>query len=150
MPTETFESKWSFQGTAREVQCHTLGGGHTASDSLLYLPNERICFVGDLIAIQNHMLVVDGDIHYWISILEKLNQWDIDTIVPGHGPVGGKQWISQAQVYLQHLLDQVNTLKQEGRSTKELSSTVMPEAYQEWSAKELYTKNLQHLGENIS
>lgn len=150
LPTETFESKWSFQGTARTVECYTLGSGHTGCDSILYLPTERICFIGDLIAIQNHMLIIDGDIHNWIGILEKLKQWEIDTIVPGHGPIGGKEWILEAQRYLRHVLAQVNSLTQAGRSTSELSAVVMAEQYQDWSARELYAKNLQYLVDNMN
>jgi len=100
LPNETFESDWYTQGTSQRVECHTLGGGHTASDSFLYIPDVRVCYIGDLVAVHNHMLIVDGDIRNWISILDELNRREIEYVVPGHGPVGGKEWIARAADYL--------------------------------------------------
>ncbi|WDL97044.1 MBL fold metallo-hydrolase [Alicyclobacillus sp. ALC3] len=62
LPNETFEATWHTEGTNRRVECHTLGGGHTVSDSFLYIPDARVCYIGDLVAVNNHMLIIDGNV----------------------------------------------------------------------------------------
>lgn len=71
LPSETFESQWYMQGTSQRVECHTLGGGHTVSDAFLYVPDAKVCYIGDLVAVNNHMLIVDGEIQNWIVSLSK-------------------------------------------------------------------------------
>jgi cyclase len=145
LPNEIFESEWHMKGTSRKVECHTLGGGHTASDSFLYVPDARVCYIGDLVAINNHMLIVDGDIWKWISILDKLNSWEIEYVVPGHGPVGGKEWIAKAIDYLGDLLETAETLRAKALTLDQIGEIAVPEKYINWSAREVYVKNLKHL-----
>lgn len=145
LPSETFESQWYMQGTSRRVECHTLGGGHTASDSFLYVPDAKVCYIGDLVAVTNHMLIVDGEIQNWIGILEQLDRWDIDYVVPGHGPIGGKESISQTIEYLRDLLHTCNAMKQEGFTRDQLDKMPVPDKYKTWAAREVYLRNVQHL-----
>ncbi|NOV01287.1 MBL fold metallo-hydrolase [Paenibacillus planticolens] len=145
LPNEVFESEWCVKGTSRTVLCHTLGGGHTASDSFLYVPDANVCYIGDLVAINNHMLIVDGDIRKWISILDELNTWEIECVVPGHGPVGGKEWIAKAKDYLGNLLETAEMLRAKATTLDQIGEIAVPEKYIDWSARELYVKNLKHL-----
>lgn len=145
LPNETFESEWYSQETKRRVECHTLGGGHTTSDSLLYVPEAYVCYVGDLVAVNNHMLIVDGDIRSWISILNELTSWEIEYVVPGHGPVGGKEWITRAIEYLSDLLETAETLRAKSITAAQLNEIDVPERYRHWAAREVYVKNVKHL-----
>lgn len=145
LPNETFEATWYMEGTNRRVECHTLGGGHTVSDSFLYIPDARVCYIGDLVAVNNHMLIVDGNIENWISILDKLRSWEFDYVVPGHGQVGGKEWIEKAVDYLSDLLKTSAELRDKGYAEGEVGELDVPEKYKRWSASEIYPKNVQHL-----
>lgn len=145
LPNETFETIWYMEGTNYRVECHTLGGGHTASDSLLYIPDARICYIGDLVAVNNHMLIVDGNIENWISILDKLTSWEFDYVVPGHGQIGGKEWIGRAADYLSDLLETSNELREKGYAENGIGASDVPEKYKNWAASEVYLKNVRHL-----
>ena len=39
----------------------------------------------------------------WLETIDKIMQMDIDTIVPGHGPVGGKKELAEMAEYFQVL-----------------------------------------------
>jgi len=145
LPNETFESHWHLQGASRKVVCHTLGGGHTACDAFLYIPDVRVCFIGDLVAVNNHMLIVDGDIQNWIMILDALNRWEIDYVVPGHGPVGGKEWITRSTDYLSDLIETSSNLQLKGITPDSLDDVDVPSKYEKWSAREVYLKNIRYL-----
>lgn len=144
LPNETFEAQWSYEGTAQAVECHSLGGGHTACDAFLYLPDVKVCYIGDLVAVENHMLVVDGDVENWISILNELKGWDIECIIPGHGQVAGKEWIFRAADYLRGLLDRSLQLRGKDFSGAAANLEIPPE-FRNWAAPEIYQKNLEHL-----
>lgn len=146
LPTETFETDWYLEGTDRKVECHTLGGGHTACDAFLYIPDEKVCFIGDLVANRAHMLVVDGDIEHWLAILAALDGMEIDTIVPGHGLIGGKELIGCAVEYLKNLQRTARELSVKGITPNELGQVVViPDKSEDWSAPEVYHKNIEYL-----
>ncbi|WP_442602147.1 MBL fold metallo-hydrolase [Paenibacillus sp. KN14-4R] len=149
LPTETFESTWKLQGTSHSVECYTLGGGHTACDSFLYIPDAKVIFIGDLVAVDNHMSIMDGNITEWISILEQLKTWDIAYIVSGHGPIGGKEWITKAADYLRDLLEASEGLKAQGVTPDQLGNVEVPAPYKNWSAAMVYTNNMKHLLSNV-
>ncbi|MCL6442499.1 MAG: hypothetical protein K6T83_03380 [Alicyclobacillus sp.] len=145
LPNVTFETTWYAAGKNRRVECHTLGADHTASDSFLYVPDVRICYIGDLIAVNNHMLIIDGDINNWILILKELKNWDFEYVVPVHGHIGGKEWIDRAATYLSDMLGTAKTLRDKGYTEDELNSLVVPEKYKSWAGSEPYLTNIKHL-----
>jgi glyoxylase-like metal-dependent hydrolase (beta-lactamase superfamily II) len=65
----------------------TYGGEHTGSDAFLYLPDERIAYLADLLFIQVQPWLPDGDPEEWVRILERIEALDIATAIPGHGPL---------------------------------------------------------------
>lgn len=69
---------------------------HTSSDVMVYLHQHEILFGGDVILNKQAPVIMgnaDGDAY--IDVLNDLpNQMDIKTIVPGHGPIGGIEMIT--------------------------------------------------------
>ena len=87
-PHLTFDDRLTISGTKRHVELLTYGGGHTPSDAMLYLPEDRVLFTGDLLCVQAHPMLTQGDPHEWLRILDRIEQLDFEIAVPGHGPVG--------------------------------------------------------------
>jgi glyoxylase-like metal-dependent hydrolase (beta-lactamase superfamily II) len=94
-PDETFEVERDF-GRAKAI---TFGGGHTLSDAVLWLPEERILFAADLV-VHGHPWIGDGDPKAWPGILARLAALEPETVVPGHGPVSGPEAIAFVRAYL--------------------------------------------------
>ncbi|MCR8642584.1 MBL fold metallo-hydrolase [Paenibacillus sp. N1-5-1-14] len=145
LPTETFDSTWEIEGSKHRAVFQTLGGGHTASDSFLYIPDAKVIFIGDLVAVHNHMSIMDGNVSNWIAILEQLQDWDIEYVIAGHGKPGGKDWIAKAAQYLRDLDEAANVLKEQGVTPDQLGNVEVPEPYTNWDAGMVYTHNLKHL-----
>ena len=98
-PTVTFEDERDL-GRARLL---TYGGGHTESDAFLYLPEADVAFVADLVVIDTHPWVGHGDLRCWLDILSRLEELDLVTLVPGHGPGGLGDDIALMRAYLEQL-----------------------------------------------
>jgi cyclase len=99
-PDEMFHGEHTFSGGAREAQAITYGGGHTLSDTVLWLSEERILFAADLVVVDAHAWVGDGNLESWREILGRLAALRPRTIVPGHGPVAGPEAIAFMERYL--------------------------------------------------
>jgi cyclase len=100
LPDEVFDEERPFVGAKRTAQAVTYGGGHTLSDGILWLPAEKILFAADLVVVESHGWVGDGDVGAWPGILERLAELGPQTIVPGHGPVAGPEAIDFMLRYL--------------------------------------------------
>lgn len=52
LPQFTFTNDFTIIGTKRTARVITLGGGHTPCDAFLYLPEDEIIFMGDLLFVR--------------------------------------------------------------------------------------------------
>jgi glyoxylase-like metal-dependent hydrolase (beta-lactamase superfamily II) len=64
-PTDTFEVSLTLDVGNRSVELHYLGRGHTSGDLVVWLPEERICFAGDLVEAQAAPYMGDAHIGDW-------------------------------------------------------------------------------------
>jgi glyoxylase-like metal-dependent hydrolase (beta-lactamase superfamily II) len=75
---------------------------HTASDVVVYLHKRKMLFAGDVVlnkqvpALVSHAADPDG---YMKAFDLLIKQFDIQTVVPGHGPVGGIEVINNFRQY---------------------------------------------------
>lgn len=74
--------------------------GHTPGQLAVYIPEERVAFVGDTIFNHCQTWLYTSDIELWLRSLDRLLGLDVDLIVPGHGPVCGKQEIYVQRAFL--------------------------------------------------
>ena len=72
LPELTFEHKLVLHGTKRRAEVLSLGGGHTPSDAFLYLPDEHIAFLGDLLFTKKHPSMWHDQPQEWVSILGQI------------------------------------------------------------------------------
>jgi cyclase len=106
--TLAFDHDFSIDIGNREVQVKFLGRGNTGGDAIAYLPKERIVAAGDLV-VYPIPYVGDGYVSEWIQTLQNLAQLDVDTIVPGHGPIlHDKTYIYLIRDWMKSAVDQMN------------------------------------------
>jgi glyoxylase-like metal-dependent hydrolase (beta-lactamase superfamily II) len=99
LPDLTFTDQLIIHGTKRSVYLLTYGEGHTESDAFLWLPNEKIAFLGDLIFIQNQPCIGDGNMDHWTNYLDSILRLGPKKLVPGHGPMGTIADIDSMKTY---------------------------------------------------
>src|SRR5690606_23817584 len=73
---------------------------HTTNDSIVWIPERRVLFSGDLLFNGGTPFLLQGSVSGVIKALEEvIAPLDAETIVPGHGPVGGPELIDRAVAY---------------------------------------------------
>jgi len=117
-PNITLEDKMTlFQVVSRgsrEIQLLHLGRAHTGGDVVIYLPQERIVFTGDMM-LPGLAYMGDAHVDEWPATLEALKSLDFEWVLPGHGqPFNDRNVISNFQAYLQDLWPKVARLKSQG------------------------------------
>ena len=75
--------------------------GHTPGDLLVLVADADVCFTGDLCFFEVTPLGFQADIAGWADVLDAIVEL-ADTLVPGHGPVGGEAEARDLQAYLRH------------------------------------------------
>ena len=77
------------------------GPAHTYGDTMVYLPQEKVLFSGDVAFHYLTPLARDGHVSNWIKVANGiLNHLDVTTLMPGHGPVSGKEVFHKTLQYL--------------------------------------------------
>ena len=78
-----------------------LAPGHTPGDIVALVADVDVLFAGDLCFFGVTPLAFQGDPAMWANVLDAIAEL-ADTIVPGHGPVGGDAEVRELQNYLRH------------------------------------------------
>ncbi len=85
-PTLTFNGKMTLWLGKLEVQLLQLGRGHTAGDTVVWLPQERILFSGDLVEFDATPYAGDAYFNDWPQTLDRVAALGAKKLVPGRGP----------------------------------------------------------------
>lgn len=87
------------------LELRPVGPSHTPEDLVVWLPQRRVLFAGDLVFRGRIPFVGQADSAHWIQALDTLLGFDAQVVVPGHGPVSGsvRADLELTRDYLQHL-----------------------------------------------
>ena len=127
MPPESYESgkpdiTFSERMTLK-VGDHTFEIFHTPGQSQeqtsIYCPEERVVFVGDNIFNDCQIWFHSIDFDALFKSLDFLQGLDVDYIIPGHGPVRGKECIAQNKQFIYEWLSAVGDAISKGWTREE-------------------------------
>ena len=91
-PQQTFSDvPHLLEGASRRVEFHHFGWAHTRGDGMVYLPDEKILCTGDAIVNGPYNYTGDGNTGNWPDVVGKARELGFETILPGHGPSGGRE-----------------------------------------------------------
>jgi glyoxylase-like metal-dependent hydrolase (beta-lactamase superfamily II) len=68
-----------------------------------YLPQYKILFAGDVAFFWVAPYANNSWISRWLETCDTIAGWDVDVIVPGHGPIGGKKELAEMANYFRVL-----------------------------------------------
>jgi cyclase len=133
LPTTGFEENLQLPGD-RQASLLTFGGGHTESDTILHLAQDRILFAGDLVVAESHPNLTSGDPRHWLTVLDHIDDLRPERIVTGHGPMGSRETVAMMRDYLTVVLE----LAQKPKDPK------IPERFQRWAEPDQFTQNVAY------
>lgn len=136
LPFITFTDRLTIYLGDRAVELVHLGWGHTDGDCVVYLPTERVAFVGDLLFHRVVPALMDARSRGWIEALDRLAEWDIATVVPGHGLLATKAELAEQREFLVDLWQAVRATWERGMSEEQAMAEVRLEKYAAWLNQE--------------
>ncbi len=88
---EPFSGEKHLSVNGVEIVIEEIGTSHTDGDAMVYLPQEKILFSGDIVFFTCTPVLWAGPIENCLAGLKKIIEKDVDIIIPGHGPFATKK-----------------------------------------------------------
>lgn len=112
-PTLVFEKEITLFLGKLEVRIAHLGSGHTKGDTVVWLPQQKVLFSGDLVEYDAACYCGDAQLEDWPATLDALQALNPEKLVPGRGPaLTTPEEVKQGIAYTK---DFVTTLFQSGK-----------------------------------
>lgn len=115
----TFDKALTIYQDGREIRLIDLGPGHSQSDTIVFLPKEKIVFCGDLLTIGLPPQALWGSVSCWIQNLDIMASLDADIYVPGHGPISGRETVYEYRQLIALIRDEARKCFYKGMSYDE-------------------------------
>lgn len=106
------------------VEVYFLGRGHTDGDAILFLSEQRVAFLGDLLWTRVLPNVKDGFTREWIATLKQVLALGAERFVPGHGAFATASDVRDQIAYLMWLREAVEPWVVEGKSVDEAKAGI--------------------------
>jgi cyclase len=144
-PTCTFEGEHSVQVGDKTVQLIEVGPAHTRGDVLAYSPADKTIYTGDILFIEGTPIMWAGPVANWIKACRLIEDMDVDTIVPGHGPITDKLGVARVRQYLEYVRDEARSRYDAGLTPLEAAKDIELKEYSAWSDSERIAVNVDTL-----
>ncbi len=96
---------------------------------VMRFPTQKTLFAVDFIPVKSlpYRDLSDSYIDPWIESLKRVEALDFETLVPGHGPKGGKADVRAFRGYMEELWGQVVAYARQGKSEAEIKRAITME-----------------------
>ena len=142
-PDLTFSERLVIHGSERLAELIPFSGAHSGSDLVLWLPQERIAFMSDLLFVACHPYLAEGDPESMLTALRAVRNLEPRLLVPGHGPPGTPRDLDLMVDYVSALDNLARDLVQDGVGPDELDRHAVPELFVGWDMDRFFVVNLR-------
>lgn len=105
LPHLTFTEPLAMSFGELDVELVSFESAHSACDTAIWLPRQRVLFAGDLVMSRVTPFLLTGSVAGLRSALTRLGEFEPAVVVPGHGPVGGPELLDEMRDYLDWLTE---------------------------------------------
>jgi glyoxylase-like metal-dependent hydrolase (beta-lactamase superfamily II) len=127
------------------VRLVNVGPAHTRGDVLAYVPKERTVFTGDILFIGGHPAVWAGPVANWIAACDTILGWDVETIVPGHGPITDKDGVRRLKAYFEYITIEARRRFEAGMREEDAARDIALDGFRGWLDEERMVVNVHAL-----
>ncbi len=135
-PNRVFDGALELQVGSKRVELVNVGPAHTKGDTLVYVPGDRMVFTGDIMFVGGHPAVWAGPVSNWVKACDRILAWDVETVVPGHGPISDKSAVLRLREYLAFVLAESRKRFDAGMSDVEATRDINFSAFRDWGDEE--------------
>jgi glyoxylase-like metal-dependent hydrolase (beta-lactamase superfamily II) len=145
MPTLTFEGELTRRVGNKTIRLIQVGPAHTRGDVLAYVPEDRVIFTGDMLFINGHPIIWAGPVGNWIKACQLMLDLDLETVVPGHGPVTDQRGVAAVKGYFEYIESETRRRYDAGMSAADAARDIALTDYSAWGDAERIVVNVATL-----
>jgi cyclase len=150
MPTVTFNGVLERRVGNKTVRLIEVGPAHTRGDVLAYVPDDRVIFTGDILFINGHPIIWAGPIGNWIKACQLMLDLDVETVVPGHGPITNKDGVAAVKSYFEYIQREARKRYDAGMTIYDAAQDISLTDYSSWGDGERIVINVATLYREFS
>jgi cyclase len=143
VPQLTFEGKLTLYDGPTIVECLQLGPAHTYGDTIVSLPQYGVMWLGDIAFFHVAPWLHEANPSGWIEVCRQIERLPVKTIIPGHGPIGGKAELADMRGYLEVLKHESRLRFDRGLSAGAAAAQIRLGKYDNWVGPERLVMGVQ-------
>lgn len=128
LPTKTVSKNENMTIDGVRVRLLHWAPAHTSGDLVIYLPEQKIVFAGDLLVTNrpdtNIHVEKQGTVSGWIESVKGMIALNADTYVTGHGDLMTKDDAQKKLDFIQGQYDKVKAMVAQGKSLNDVKSAM--------------------------
>lgn len=148
-PSVLVHQSFTLTQSGREIECRPIAPGHTDTDIAVFVPDARVWMLGDVIEESGPPMFGSGSWPLdWSAALEKLllQIQPTDVIVPGHGQVVDRAFVSRQAAALCAVADAIHGAWVAGNGIEDaLHATELP--WPKWMLRSAFQRGYSHLAQ---
>jgi len=117
-PTRTFTDELTLHVGGHTFHCLHLPG-HTSPQTAVHVPEEGVLFTGDNVFCRSKTFIQEADPWDWLAALRRIERFDVEVIVPGHGEPCDRSYVAEQAQVLQRWVDAVQRMVDRGMTEEE-------------------------------
>ena len=122
-PDLLFDESLTLHLGRRRVDVRAMGRANSPNDSIIYLPEEKILFTGDIV-VQSPLPYLGASWPVqWVDVLRELESLPATAIVPGHGPVmPDHSYVARVRSLIDDTLKGVEAMIRDGKTLAQIQA----------------------------
>ena len=145
LPTRVFDDELELTVGDKEVMLKTVGPAHTRGDVLVHVPKDRTVFTGDILFVEGHPVLWAGPVDNWVAACDQIIAWDVETVVPGHGPITDKKGVQAMKGYLLYIKAEARRRYDAGMPVFQAARDIALDRFAGWGDAERMVVNVASL-----
>lgn len=133
-PELCFQRSMKLFGGKREAELTAFEKSHSPEDVILYLPEHKVCFAGDLLFSKSHPWIGTGIPENYIKALESLLELEAEVYIPGHGGISSKEDVRLQIQYIKEILALAAQAVEAGNTDKMFTLEDISEVFRGWNS----------------
>jgi glyoxylase-like metal-dependent hydrolase (beta-lactamase superfamily II) len=128
LPTKTYDKTDKLTIDGVKIRLYHWAPGHTSGDTVVYLPDQKIVFGGDLLVTNRPDTLIhpekNGSAAGWIKNAKGMIALNADTYLTGHGEKMTKDDVQKKLDLIQGKYDKIKTMVAQGKSLDEIKTSL--------------------------
>lgn len=141
-PFVTFAERANVYVDELKIELIFVGPAHTRGDVVAWIPERKLLFTGDIVFNDCTPFVAEGCVAHFFDALNVLRGLGAETVVPGHGPIGGPDMFDKVEGYLRFLQAAARDMYRRGLPPLEAARQLDLGEYRTWPDAERIVGNL--------